>query len=258
MSEAFDLHWDRGWEFYEAEKSEEAIAEWRLAGELDPEDGYVNNNIGRALSKLGREEEAIAEWRKAVRLEPNHDGPHINLAYALSSAGYSPEALAAVQAALQLKTDDVYLYNHLGFHLLVQADENNDKAGWEAAATAFQQARDIDPANSYARRYLAKTQWARRKKREAIATLKAAISVNPNDFQAHKLLLGYQTSIGNLRGAIRTGNAIYALPETEETDQYVADSDRLEKRVIIGFYMSAGLAAVSVGVLVWNRRRRGA
>ncbi len=255
MSEAFDLHWDRGWEFYEAEKFEEAISEWRLVGEIDPEDGYVNNNIGRALSKLGREEEAIAEWRKAVQLEPDYDAPHTNLAYALSDPGYSPEALAAVRAAIRLKSDNVYLYNYFGFHLLVQANQRNDKAGWEAAGATFQQAIDIEPTNSYAHRHLAKTQWFLGKKREAIATLEAAISVNPEDFKAHKQLLGYQTWTGNLRGAIRTGDAIYALPETEETDQYVADSDRLEKRVITGFYVSAGLAAVLVGVSIWNRRR---
>ncbi len=258
MCSLFHKYRDRGWEFYEADKFEEAITEWRVAADLDPEDGYVLNIIGSALLKLGREEAAIVEWRKSVQLEPDYDAPHTNLAYALSDPGYSPEALAAVRAAIRLKSDNVYLYNYLGFHLLVQADENKDKAGWEAATAAFQQAIDIDPTNSYAHRHLAKTQWARRKKRDAIATLEAAISVNPEDFKAYKQLLGYQTWVGNLRGAIRTGNTIDALPETEETDQYVADYDRLEKRVMIGLYISAGLTAVLTGMWIWNRRGRGA
>lgn len=49
MSDAFDRHWDRGWEFYEAGQFAEAITEWREAGRLDPEDGYVRRNIGAAL-----------------------------------------------------------------------------------------------------------------------------------------------------------------------------------------------------------------
>ena len=63
------------------------------------------------------------------------------------------------------------------------------------------------------------------------------------------------TLTGNLRGMIRTGSAIYALPETEETDQYVAGIDRLERRVIIGFYAGVGLAAILAGVWIWRRRK---
>ncbi len=252
MCSLFDLHWDRGWDFYKAEKFEEAIAQWRVAADLDPEDGYVLNNIGAALSKLGKKEEAITEWRKAAQLEPNYDKPHTNLAHALTDGGFSLEALAAVRAAICLRSDDVYLYNHLGFHLLVQADENKDKAGWEAAAAAFQQAVEIEPTNSYARRYLARTQWARGKKREAIATSKAAIVSEPDNLKAYKQLAGYQVCAGSLRSGIRTIRAIYALSETDEINQYVADGERLTQRVLL---MGAGLTAVLVGVWIWNRRR---
>jgi len=68
MSEASELHMDRGIELYEENKLLEAIAEWREASRLDPEDGYALNNIGSALWDLGQREEALPEWREAARL----------------------------------------------------------------------------------------------------------------------------------------------------------------------------------------------
>ena len=256
MSEAFDLHWDRGWEFYEAEKFEEAIAEWQLARELDPEDGYVLNNIGRALSRLGRKEEAITQWRKAVQLEPDYDSLHVNLAYALTHQGFSLEALAAVQAAIRLKSDDAHLYNHLGFHLLVQADQNKDKDGWAAAGAAFQQALDIDSTNSYAHQYLARTQWARGKKREAIKTLKHAVQVDPNDAKAYIQLWNYQSRAWNFWGMIQTTYAIEKLPDSEALNEHYADINNLWPQTQRTLLLIVGLVAVLVGVWIWNRRRR--
>ena len=254
MCSLFDLCWDRGWKLFHEDRFEEAIAEWRVAADLDPEDGYVNTNIGLALSKLGRQEEAFSEWWEAIHLEPAYRVPYIYLADALLEAGYISKALATIRTAIRLCPASADLYIRLG-HCLVNQANNKDKAGWQEAAKAFQQVMDIEPANSYARRYLAKAQWARGKKREAIATLESAISVNPEDFQAHKQLGGYQVGLGELRAAIRTIYAIYALPETEETDQYVANIERQAKYVIVSFYIGAGLAAVLVGVWIWNRRR---
>lgn len=89
MPEASGLHVDRGIELYEEGKLVEAIAEWREASRLDPEDGYVLNNIGRALWDLGQREAAIAEWREAARLEPDDGNLHGGLAHVarLSSHG---------------------------------------------------------------------------------------------------------------------------------------------------------------------------
>ncbi len=260
MCSLFHKYRDRGWEFYEADKFEEAITEWRVAADLDPEDGYVLNIIGSALLKLGREEAAIVEWRKSVQLEPDYDAPHTNLAYALSDPGYSPEALAAVRAAIRLKSDNVYLYNYLGFHLLVQADENKDKAGWEAATAAFQQAIDIDPTNSYARLYLAKAQWARGQKQEATSTLKAAIAISPSDIELYLILQEYQAATRQFRDMGQTIDAMNELPDPEEKIAYYYSDllNRLWLKLRPILLLGVVLAAVLVGVLIWNRRGRGA
>ena len=254
ISEVFDQHWDRGWALFEAGEFEEAIVEWRAAADLDLKDGYVLNNIGCALSKLGRKEKAITEWRKAVQLEPDYDNPHTNLAYALSAAGCSPEALAAVRAAIRLNSDDVNLYNYLGFHLLVQADENKDKAGWEAATAAFQQAINVEPKNSYACRHLARAQWCLKRKREAIRTLKAAIVVSPDDAAAYIQLERCQVYSGRIRDASRTIQLIHNLPQSEEVDAFFADLDRTVVRGSVRLGIGACLIGVVLGGWIWYRR----
>jgi tetratricopeptide (TPR) repeat protein len=188
MSEAFDLHRDRGWEFYDS----------------------------------GKFEEAIAEWRTALHLNPHNAN----------------------------------LYEWLGHCLKVGADKVQDKDGWEAAAAAFQQAINIDPASSYAHHSLGALNWQLGKKQEAISALKAAVVADPNDLEAWVELVRGQARRGDFRGMTQTIHAIDRLPESEERDQYYADVNRSWKRIQFGLLIGAGLAATLVGVLIWNRRRR--
>lgn len=257
MSEAFDQHWDRGWKFYEEEKFEDAIAEWREASRIDPEDGYVLNNIGRALSELGQREAAIAEWRQAVRLEPNYDKPHVRLAYALSAKGYSPEALAAVRAAIRLKSDDVNLYNFLSYHLMVQAEATHDKADWEKAVEPLQQSIALDPTDSYAGRHLAKIQWFLGKNREAIATVKAAIATVPDSIETHLQLTEYQAAMRQFRDMMQTIDVTNRLPDPEE--KIARYYSNLQCRLWMEFrptlLVGAVLAVILAGVWVWRRQK---
>lgn len=49
----------------------EAIAAYQQALRLDPNNAYVHNNLGNALSEQGKLKEAIAELEIAVRLDPS-------------------------------------------------------------------------------------------------------------------------------------------------------------------------------------------
>lgn len=258
MCSLFHIHRDRGWKFFHEDKFEEAIAEWRVAADLDPEDGYVLAAIGEALSKLGQSEAAFTEWREAVHLEPEYEVPYICLADALLEKGYASKALATIRAAVRLCPPSANLYIRLGHYLATQADENSDKAGCEAAAEAFQQAIDIEPANSYARRHLARTQWVRGKKREAIRTLKDAVQVDPNDAEAHIQLWNYQSRAWNFRGMIRTTYAIEKLPDSEALNEHYADINNLWPQTQRTLLLIVGVVTVLGGVWIWNRRRRDA
>ncbi len=247
---------DRGWEFFHEDKFEEAIAEWRVAADLDPEDGYILAAIGEALSKLGQKDAAFGEWQKAIHLEPDYDVPYIHLADALLEAGYADKALATIRTAIRLCPASANLYIRLGHYLATQADENSDQVGCEAAAKAFQQAIDIEPANSYARRHLARTQWVRGKKREAIRTLKHAVQVDPNDAKAYIQLWNYQSRAWNFWGMIQTTYAMEKLPDSEALNEHYADINNLWPQTQRTLLLIVGAVAVLVGARIWNRRRR--
>ncbi len=260
MCSLFHKYRDRGWELYHEDKFEEAVAEWRVAADLDPEDGYILAAIGEALSKLGQMEAAFGEWQKAIHLEPDYEVPYIYLADALLEAGYASKALATIRTSIRLCLPSANLHIRLGHCLATQADENSDKGGWEAATAAFQQAIDIDPVNSYAHRHLAKTQWARGQKQEAISTLKAAIAISPSDIELYLILQEYQAATRQFRDMGQTIDAMNELPDPEEKIAYYYSDllNRLWLKLRPILLLGVVLAAVLVGVLIWNRRGRGA
>ena len=255
MSEAFDLHWDRGWELYEEKKFDEAIAEWREASVLDPEDGYVLNNIGLALHKLGQQDAAIAEWREAICLEPNYDRPHIHLVSALSASGHSPESLTAMEAAIQVSPKTSGIYTLLGCSLMIQAQKTGIRSQWEEASAAFQQSLALEPS-SCAYQNLAETQWYLKQKTEAIKTLKAAIAVDPNDAEAYIRLWYLQSYARDFRGMVKTTYAMDKLPASEALDSYNADILKLGARVEHVLTVGAGLIVLVIGGLIWKKRWR--
>jgi tetratricopeptide (TPR) repeat protein len=87
-------------------KTEEAIAEYRKAIELDPRDAAPHSNLGIALGDQGKTEEAIAEYRKAIELDPRDADPHKNLAIILRAQGKTKEADAEDQKAKELGAEN--------------------------------------------------------------------------------------------------------------------------------------------------------
>src|ERR1700730_5190338 len=83
-------------------KTEEAIAEYRKAIELDPRFASPHNDLGTALSDQHKTGEAIAEYRKAIELDPRYASPHHNLAIILRTERKTEEADAEDQKATEL------------------------------------------------------------------------------------------------------------------------------------------------------------
>ena len=81
---------------------DEAIAHYRKALEIKPDDVRAHNNLGVALAGRGAVDEAIAHFRKALEIEPDFMQAHINLGDALAGRGRLAEALVHYQKALGL------------------------------------------------------------------------------------------------------------------------------------------------------------
>lgn len=96
-------HVRAGNDAYDADRFEEALAEYRQAAESVPQDAAVNYNIANALHELGRVEEAIASAEQArVFAEEAGEGATSALAlYTLGNTHFRATDLVAARDAYQ-------------------------------------------------------------------------------------------------------------------------------------------------------------
>ena len=104
----------------------------------------AQNNLGVALSNLGKPAEAMIHYREAIRLKPNSADAHYNLGIQLAEAGKLDEALQQFTQALQYSPHSEALLNNLGVVLAQQGK-------YEEALSHFRQAIRWNPGypNSY-------------------------------------------------------------------------------------------------------------
>jgi Flp pilus assembly protein TadD len=75
----------------------------------------THNNLAAALANHGRVDEAIAHYRKALKIQPDNVGAHYGLGGALQLRGRLDQAMAEYRKALELKPDYVEAFNNLAW-----------------------------------------------------------------------------------------------------------------------------------------------
>ena len=79
-----------------------AIAEARLARELDPLSMVTNTTLGLALYRARRYDEALVELRQTVEMDRNHPMPYLPLGLVYVMKNMDADAIAALNQALAL------------------------------------------------------------------------------------------------------------------------------------------------------------
>ena len=95
-----------------------ALAEWRKAVELDPEDAKARYHLGFALDKVGQTQPAIEEYRKSVDLDPKNGAAFASLAVALLRMERLDEAIESSRKALAINPKDALTESNLAAALL--------------------------------------------------------------------------------------------------------------------------------------------
>ena len=83
-------------------RTDEAVAHYRKALEIEPAYADADYNLGNALSKQGLLDEAMAHYRKALEIQPAYANAHLNLGNALAKRGLLDNATAHYRKALVL------------------------------------------------------------------------------------------------------------------------------------------------------------
>ncbi|HEY6640771.1 sulfotransferase [Povalibacter sp.] len=121
---------DRGLEAHRSGRMSEAIAAYRSALAIKPDDAEVLSLMGLALSQGGRPDEALLLLGRAVDIEPKAVGFRLNLAEGFATAGQLRRALQEFQAVASLQPTNVRAWDRAGDMALALSDAAAAIDGW--------------------------------------------------------------------------------------------------------------------------------
>lgn len=175
-------------------KTDEAIAHYNKALELDPNYGEGHYNLANALLRVGRTDEAVAHYEKALEIYPKNIPALYNLASVLVESGRVEEGIAHYRKALELNPKNAAAHNNLGASLL-------GLGRVEEAAAHYRQALGLEPSNAQANYNLANTLVQSGRIDEAVTHYKRALQSNPRNAAAHDRLSKALRQLGRLEEA---------------------------------------------------------
>jgi len=157
---------------------DEAIAYFRKALEIQPNDTLTQTHLAVALFQEGQPNEAFARFRKALALRPADPLIHYNFGVALLHYGQVNEAATQFQKALELQPDYAQDLSRLGNASLHrgQVDE---------AIALFQTLLKVQPDDTEAHYILGMIFLQQGKAKEATNQLEEVLKFQPANPQAH-------------------------------------------------------------------------
>ncbi|MDE3165018.1 MAG: tetratricopeptide repeat protein, partial [Acidobacteriota bacterium] len=94
-----------------------AMAHYRAALAIDPDEAQVHKNLGTDYMELGHYDDALKEYQAAVRSAPGYHEAYLNMGTDLQDMGRYQEAEAAFREALVIKAEDAVAHYDLGVAL---------------------------------------------------------------------------------------------------------------------------------------------
>jgi tetratricopeptide (TPR) repeat protein len=174
---------------------EAAIAEWKKALALSPDDARAHTSYGMALVRTGKPAEAIAQYRQALEIDAEYPEAHNNLGIALAGSGKVDEAIAQFEKSLEINPYSAEFHNNLG-HALAAAGKTNE------AMAQYRQALEIKPRYPEALSNLGVAVAGSGKPDEAIGLYQKALEIDPEYPEANNNLGMALARLGKLNEAV--------------------------------------------------------
>jgi protein O-mannosyl-transferase len=188
-------HNNLGLALFEKGGVDEAIAQYRVALQINPDSAQAHYNLGLALLQNGNVDEAIAHFQRSLEINPNSAEAHNNLGHALFEKGSLDEAIAQFQGALQINPDYAEAHNNLGNALF-------QKGNVDEAIEHYQKALQINPDYADAHYNFGLALLEKGSVDDAIAQFQKALQINPDFMEAHYNLGNALLQKGNVDEAI--------------------------------------------------------
>jgi len=174
-------HNNLGFYYSNHDRKAEAMQEYRLSLQINPNYEEALNNLGFALAGERKFAEAIQLYEAALRIRPKHAEVHNNLGNALSETGKIDEAIQHYLITLHENPEHANAHNNLGIALAM-------KGKLEEAIPHFQAAIRYKPNYASAHSNLGNALAAQHKLDEAIKEYQESLRLKPDDAQAHNNL----------------------------------------------------------------------
>jgi tetratricopeptide (TPR) repeat protein len=159
-------------------ETETAIAEWKNALAMSPDEPKALYNLGVALTDTKRYEEALAPLRKALELKPTDSRTHASLGVALLRMKQLDEALEQLQKAVELNPMDAKAQGALGSLLA-------ERGQIQEAIPHFARALEVDPNDADTQNNIGIALVRAGKPEAAVPYLEKALTTDPNAPELH-------------------------------------------------------------------------
>ena len=176
-----------------------AVAGYRRALALKPDDPDIHNNLGNAFGAQEKWEEAVTAFRHALVLRPDNALAHNNLGHVQRSMGRWDEAEASFRKAIELQPGFAGAFVNLG-------NLHRDRKEWDKAENCFRHAVGLAPRDPAGHCGLGLILWHAGRSDDALASYRTALEIDP----AHPETL---VNLGIARGetgALDEAEALYA------------------------------------------------
>jgi Flp pilus assembly protein TadD len=188
-------------------KPAEAVEVFKKLVEVQPADGRGWNALASATQSVGDLNQAKFTFMKAIEVEPGNCNARFNLAELDLSLDLVPEAEHSFRSFLETCPDDAEARNGLGLALIAQRQ-------FEQAQAQFVQGLTLNPGTDAAldlHQHLAFADAQSGQTEDAIAQLRMAIELAPEDAAPHALLAQLLSQAGRMAEAIAEQKAALRL-----------------------------------------------
>ena len=223
----FWLNFELGWALYVSGRGDEALGFYRAALALRPDASPAHNGVGVVLRGIGRGDEAISHYEKAISIDPDFAAVHNNLGLTLWDKGRRDDAISHYQHAIQLyPKGSAMAHLNLGGAL-------RDMGRQDEAINHFQEAIRLDSMMSAkAHNYLGQTLRDKGTLDEAISHYQESIRLDPK---------------GSAKAHNNLGLALWAKGRRDEALSHYQESIRLDPEKSTMAHTNLGTALCEMG-----------
>jgi protein O-mannosyl-transferase len=174
----------------------EAIADFRKALELWPDQSKDHNNLGKAFAQQGRMAEAMTEFQTASRISPNDPDAESNLGAALLEQGKSEEAISHLRQAVEKFPRHAQARINLGNALLQTGNA-------DGAIAEYEKTLDLPFDHAESEYSIASALRQKGDLESAIIHYRKAVELRPDYANAHNNLGNALRQQGQIKDAVR-------------------------------------------------------